>query len=284
MENKRILVIGGFGYIGREIVTRLIAEKYEVTVLSRNSRKNAQVNPIRFIKGSVLDKKFLASKVKGFDIVIYLAAIVQSVNKSRYRENARGVENIVDAMHLNKTKKIIYFSTQNVHISKTGPYGNSKKQCERIILNSDLDYMVIRPNYVYGIDKQNNFYKLRNIIRKIRICPIIGKGNNKIQPINKKDIGDMTVDFVKEFSSGSIIDISGKTAISVSDVADYIEEQGGEGFIRVHVPIRLLKLFKNIIPFDVDGFAIDRISPLEDNSYKISSNIWDDLDDIFRLK
>ena len=94
----------------------------------------------------------------------------------------------------------------------------------------------------------------------------------------------MTVDFVKEFSSGSIIDISGKTAISVSDVADYIEEHEGRGFIRVHVPIRLLKLFKNIIPFDVDGFAIDRISPLEDNSYKISSNIWDDLDDIFRLK
>ena len=45
-------------------------------------------------------------------------------------------------------KRIIYFSTQNIYIDHTGPYGDSKKLCENILLSSQLDYIIIRPNYV----------------------------------------------------------------------------------------------------------------------------------------
>ena len=66
-------------------------------------------------------------------------------------------------------KKIIHFSTQNVNLKEKGPYSKSKEAAEAILGASNLDYLMIRPNYVYSIDKANDFYKLAVLISKFRI-------------------------------------------------------------------------------------------------------------------
>ena len=156
MENKRILVIGGSGYIGKEIVHKLLSYKYEITILSRNP----EVNHLKLLKGSVLDKSFLLKNVKNFDLIICLASVIRSIKKSKYKENIIGIRNLIEVMEKNHLQKLIYFSTQNVLIEKTGEYGNSKKECEKIVTKSGLNYVIIRPNYVYGIDKEN--YNISN--------------------------------------------------------------------------------------------------------------------------
>lgn len=281
MESKRILVVGGFGYIGRELVAKLLRESYEVTVLSRNPEKNKQIN---VIKGSVLDKEFLTHRLKGFDIIIHLAAIVRSFNKSRYQENVLGLRNIIEVMYLNKIKKLIYFSTQNVYLKKTGPYGDSKKKCEKIIISSDLDYVIVRPNYVYGVDKHNDFYRLIRFIKTLRICPIIGNGHNRFQPVNKTDVARITVNLITQFNPKSIVDFSGNTTISINQIVDFLQGKLNLKFIRLYIPIIFLKLFKRVIPFDIDGFADDRISPIKSRRFDSPSNdLTEDIEQMVKL-
>lgn len=280
MEIKRILVIGGSGYIGREIVTKLVEEKYSVSILSRNPEENKSIH---VIKGSVLDKQFLINNVKGFDVVVYLAAIVRSLNKSKYKENLTGIQNTIEAMQKNDIKRLIYFSTQNVHIGKTGPYGSSKKLSEKKVLSSSLNYIIIRPNYVYGIDRQNDFYRISKIIKKIRICPVLGSGNNKFQPINKEDVAKITLNILRHFRSRKIIDISGSKTLTINDIVDYIAEYTRIKFIRIHIPISLLKLFKYFLPFDIDGYEADRLAISKNDSYKALSDIKEDIGKITGL-
>ncbi|MBS3168827.1 NAD(P)H-binding protein [Candidatus Woesearchaeota archaeon] len=278
MANKRILVIGGSGYIGQDIVSRFVKSKFQVDILSRNPKN---ILGVRSIKGDVLNKYLLKSIIHDYEIIIYLAAIVRTIRKSRYKKNIRGLKNTITVLRNNGLKKIIYFSTQNIHIKNTGPYGNSKKECERLIKSSNLDYIIIRPNYVYKIDKKNDFYRLAKIMSNTMVCPLIGKGENKLQPVNSSDISNKVLDLVKSFKPHQIIDISGKTTTTLNEVADYIKSKTGKKAIKIHLPIRLLKLIKIIIPFDIDGYTDDRIA--KDNPVKCNSDFWKDLNNILRL-
>src|SRR3989344_1610046 len=249
---KKILIIGGTGYIGREIVKKLRNKNYEVAVLSRKSNT---LKDIKCIQCSLLNKELLKEKINGFDVIIYSAGIVRTIMKWKYDENLPGVKNLVEAMNFNNIKKLIYFSTQYVYIDKTGPYGRSKKECDRIIENSGLDYIMVRPDFVYGIDKQH-FYKLALLAKKTRILPIIGAAK-RLQPINKEDVARVTISLI-----------------------DYIEKYLNKKCMKVNIPFSLLKIFKNVLPFDLDSLTGDRLDRKMGNlniDLKLSHTLEEDL-------
>ena len=275
---KKILIIGGTGYIGREIVKKLRNKNYEVAVLSR---KFNPLKDIKCIQCSLLNKELLKEKINGFDVIIYSAGIVRTIMKWKYDENLPGVKNLVEAMNFNNIKKLIYFSTQYVYIDKTGPYGRSKKECDRIIENSGLDYIMVRPDFVYGIDKQH-FYKLALLAKKTRILPIIGAAK-RLQPINKEDVARVTIsliDNIDKIKPNSIMDLSGKDVVSLNDIADYIEKYLNKKCMKVNIPFSLLKIFKNVLPFDLDSLTGDRLDRKMGNlniDLKLSHTLEEDL-------
>ena len=275
---KKILIIGGTGYIGREIVKKLRNKNYEVAVLSRKSNT---LKDIKCIQCSLLNKELLKEKINGFDVIIYSAGIVRTIMKWKYDENLPGVKNLVEAMNFNNIKKLIYFSTQYVYIDKTGPYGRSKKECDRIIENSGLDYIMVRPDFVYGIDKQH-FYKLALLAKKTRILPIIGAAK-RLQPINKEDVARVTIsliDNIDKIKPNSIMDLSGKEVVSLNDIADYIEKYLNKKCMKVNIPFSLLKIFKNVLPFDLDSLTGDRLDRKMGNlniDLKLSHTLEEDL-------
>ena len=280
MENKRIMVIGGTGYIGSEIVGQLLKENYDVSVLAR---KEGITSVPRMYIGNVLDKSFLNENLNGFDVVIYLAAIVRTFNKSKYGENARGTVNTINAMKENNIQKLIYFSTQKVHIDNTGPYGDSKKISENEVLRSGLDYVILRPNYVYGVDRNNDFFKLARCIKSTGICPVIGTGNSLFQPINKTAVAGITSRLLKNYQSNLVADISGNSTITINQLCCYMRELGDLRFITFHFPIGMLKLCRMLLPFDIEGYDSDMVAKGSCHSYEGYSNFQRDLQGILRL-
>lgn len=281
MENKRILVIGGTGYIGREIVSVLSGRGYQVSVLARHPPKERN-KKIKFFKGDVLVPESLSSGMRDKDVVIYLPAVIRSMNKGKYMQNPTGLENTIGAMKRSKVKRIIHFSTINCTIPKTGPYGNSKKLCERIVTDSGLDFMIIRPNVVYGKDDENDFYRLHRIMRRFHMYPILGDGKSLFEPINKKDVSLLTLEVLKKWKKGRIVHLSGKEKVSLNAVADMISKMSRSSGLGIHVPIAVLKIFKGIIPFDIEGYDKDRVAR-KDTLYG-KSDLKDDLKTILSLE
>ncbi|MFH1455570.1 MAG: NAD-dependent epimerase/dehydratase family protein [archaeon] len=275
MENKRVLVIGGTGYIGKEIVRLLRSKNYEVFVLSKQPG-----NGPFYLEGSVLDKSFLLDNLIDFDIIIYLVSIIRTLDKSKYKENVLGLKNTLEVMKTNNISKIIYFSTQNIFLKNTGGYGNSKKFAEKIIKNSSSDYIILRPNYVYGIDKNNDIYRLYNIIKKTGICPVIGSGETKFQPVNKTDIAEFILKKLEKWKGKNEVNISGPDT-SINQIIRIIKQETKLGFIKIHIPFSLLKIFKFLIPFDVDGYNEDRIS--NSNTVKYDTDLREDIKSMVRL-
>lgn len=122
MSKKKILVIGGAGYIGSHVVRALLKDDFAVTVydnLSTGQTCNLFA-AADFVKGDILDEKYLHDVMsRGFDAVVHLAAkkaVGESMeNPQKYAQNnLNGAVNIFNAMVDCGVKNIIFSSTAAV--------------------------------------------------------------------------------------------------------------------------------------------------------------------------
>ncbi len=122
MSAKRVLVIGGAGYIGAHVCEELVLAGYEVRIyddFSNGLRSRITAFP-DVVEANILDRASLLKALQGIDSVIHLAAkkaVEESVADplKYYENNFGGTLNILMAMHEANVKKIVFSSTAAVY-------------------------------------------------------------------------------------------------------------------------------------------------------------------------
>jgi len=125
LENMRILVTGGAGVIGGNLVKMIPGEITVIDNLSSSTidsiKELIDSKKIKFIKGDVLDFDLIRKITKGMDLIIHLAAnadVRYYPEKNTYDDfkvNTIGTYNIMESMRLNDVKNIIFSSSSSVY-------------------------------------------------------------------------------------------------------------------------------------------------------------------------
>jgi FlaA1/EpsC-like NDP-sugar epimerase len=150
-SGKKILVTGGTGSFGHQIVDRLMKENpAEIRIFSRDEKKQYDMqfeyygnNKLRFIVGDVRNKESLITAMRGVDIVFHAAALKQvpSCEYNPYeavKTNAMGAENVIEAALFHNVEKVIAISTDKA-VEPVNVMGMTKAIQERLITSANVN-------------------------------------------------------------------------------------------------------------------------------------------------
>lgn len=165
-KNKIILVTGGTGSWGHELIRQLLEkEPKEIRIFSRGElaqvkmSRNFNNSILRFIIGDVRDYSALLSATQNVDYVFHLAAlkhvnVCEEQPMEAIKTNIAGTQNLISVCIQNKVKKVIDVSTDKA-VEALNLYGMSKAVAERLIvqanqLSNDTKFVCIRAGNVLG--------------------------------------------------------------------------------------------------------------------------------------
>lgn len=126
---RKALITGGAGFIGTNLASRLIDNKWKVAIFDNLSRAGTSENlkwlsatyktkRLEFTRGDVRDFKAVKSAIGGFDIIFHLAAQVAVTTsflnpREDFEVNAIGTFNVLEAVRERSKKPIIIFASTN---------------------------------------------------------------------------------------------------------------------------------------------------------------------------
>ena len=170
-QNKKVLVTGGCGFIGSNIVNGFADAGCQVTVLDFNGK--AFRDDVTFINADIRDKQAVLQACTGMDTIIHNASVVHTKHNQEaavWAVNYDGTLNIIETCKQHKIPKLVYISSASAvyegndiengdetlpysRISQA-PYADSKIQAEKDILafsgSGDTHACAIRPHVVFG--------------------------------------------------------------------------------------------------------------------------------------
>ena len=269
----RILVTGGAGFIGSHLVSRLIVEGHTVTVLDDLStgletNLSAEINRIKFIRGSVLNTAELSRAFEEIDYVFHLAAAVGVFNivKNPLRSlltNIRGTENV---LVLAASRKIPVFVTSSSEVYGKNVSDSLKESDDRILGSpvtlrwsySEAKAIDESLAYAYHVEKnlETRIVRFFNTVgprqlgaygmvvpRFVRAAlndepiTVYGDGNQTRCFAHVHDVIDAVIAlaFAKD-AIGKVVNIGNDFEISINDLAKKIISETGSKSEVVYVP------------------------------------------------
>lgn len=192
---KRILVVGGSGFIGTHLTTRLLALGHRVAIFDKAP---SAAHPQLVAIGDVRDARALAAAAQGNECIINLAAEHRDDVRpaARYSEvNVGGARNLVDAAVECGVPRLVFLSTaalygldqpcadESAAISPLNAYARSKAAAEEIYTQwagaePGRSLLTLRSVVVFGEGNQGNVYNLIQQIRRRRFV-MVGSGGNR---------------------------------------------------------------------------------------------------------
>ena len=196
-----ILLIGGNGFVGKTLINELRKKRIKVTYISRFQNYSISKDEATWIQGDIFDIKNIVINEK-YDIAIHLIGTIK--NKKLYSKlNTESVTQTIKLCLKHNINKLIYFSANGGFKQ----YLESKRNGEKLVVDSKLNYLIVRPGLMYGKDRFSSYFN---------ILPI--KFFSKLGITFFKNVYPLPVEKVAESLVKTILDNTDSTIIEINDI------------------------------------------------------------------
>jgi len=223
MPKELHVVTGAFGYSGKYIATRLLAEDRRVRTLTNSLHRSnpfgeqVEVHPFNFDQP---DK--LVESLRGAT-VLYNTYWVR-FNYSFFKHES-AIQNTLTLFRAAKeagVERVVHVSITNPSEESPLEYFSGKARLEQALIESGLSYAILRPTVLFGKED----ILINNIAWALRHLPffgVFGDGNYRLQPIYVDDLAALAVEQGKRREK-AIIDAIGPETFTYGELARTISE------------------------------------------------------------
>ena len=141
-----VLIIGGTGTLGRQIVKQALEDGFKVKCLVRDFRRGAFLKDwgAELIYGDLSKPSTIPSSLSGVSIIIDAATIRSTNSYTAEAVDGRGKLALIEAAKVAKVKKYIFFSILNAAENANIPVVDLKLKVEKHLAKSGLNYTVFQ--------------------------------------------------------------------------------------------------------------------------------------------
>jgi len=144
-----LAVTGGTGFVGGRLLELTGRSRHRVHALAR--RPQPPADRIEWIEGSLEDRDALHRLVRGADAIIHVAGVVNAPDEAGFEAgNVTGTLSLLAAATAAGVRRFVHVSSLAAREPRLSLYGASKARGERLVMESGLDWAIVRPPAVYG--------------------------------------------------------------------------------------------------------------------------------------
>jgi uncharacterized protein YbjT (DUF2867 family) len=243
-----VLVTGAAGFVGNNVVRRLVEMGRPVRAMVRDVDKAAMrladiKNQVEIVKGDVTERASLPPLMRDVSAVIHTVAIPMERGAATYDDvNFQGTINLVDAAEGAGVRRFINISQNGARPDHFSRFLRSKGKAQQYVASSGLQWTAIRPSVIFG--PQDEFFNA--FARLIRltplIFPVVGGGTAQFQPVSVYDVVEATVRSLEDNNTiGKEFTLGGPEVLTLGEIEKRVLAAMGESRIMVPAPVGLLR-------------------------------------------
>jgi len=245
MNNQKIILPGGAGLVGQNLVARLKAKGYtHIVVLDKHA---ANVEVLRRMHPDVLTECVDLSQPGSWQAhfaqagaVVMLQAQIGGIDYAEFeRNNLTSTRLILDAIRAGRVDQLVHISSSVVESVADDFYTQTKKIQERMVIDSGIACPVLRPTLMFGWFDRKHLGWLSRFMQKVPVFPIPGHGRYLRQPLYAGDFCNIIISCIENRITDGVFNISGHEKVDYIDIIREIKRATRAGAAIVKIPYGL---------------------------------------------
>ena len=192
---KKVLVVGGSGFVGRHIVARLAGAGVRVVVPTRrrdNARHLFLLPTVEVVEADVGDAATLPALARGAAAVINLVGILNEAGGATFaRAHVDVTRNCIAACTAAGVPRLLQMSALNADTTGPSRYQRSKGEAETAVRASGLDWTIFQPSVIFG--REDAFLNLFARLQRFLPVMALAGADVRFQPVYVGDVAECFV-------------------------------------------------------------------------------------------
>lgn len=277
-----IFLTGASGFVGKEILKRLLEKDYNVFALVRDEKKlNITHENLTLVNGDILKVDTYKNALSNCDAIINLVGIIREYPKrgiTFYKLHFEATKNLVDLAKQFHIKRFIQMSANGTRENAASNYHKTKYMAENYVIKSDLDYTIFRPSVVYG--PGDEFINMLNsMIKRTFLFTYFGDGGYKMQPVSVYEVAELFVNAIENRNTfKKIYSVCGNKVLTYKELLQLIIRITNKKVFLFSIPEIFISIFVKIFgnttftPITTDQFIM-----LKEGNICKDDNIFNEL-------
>ena len=241
----RIAVTGAAGLVGQNLISRLKARGFtDIVGIDKHPANTAILRglhpDIRVIEANLAVDDGWQEALAACDVVVVCHAQIGGLDQKAFEQNnVVATRRLIDVLKANNRTYLVHLSSSVVESEAADWYTESKEQQERIVVQSGLSHVVLRPTLMFGWFDRKHIGWLARFMQRVPIFPIPGSGRYLRQPLYVGDLCDIIMSCIDKRPNNAGYNISGQEKIDYIDLMREVKKACGARAAIVRIPYSL---------------------------------------------
>jgi nucleoside-diphosphate-sugar epimerase len=225
----KVVLPGGAGLVGQNLVARLRAKGYtDVVVIDKHEANLAilkKTQPDVVVElADVAKPGAWQQHFVGADIVVMLQAQIGGIDYQEFVDNnMTATERILEEVRKNPGVRLIHISSSVVESVADDFYTNTKKDQEQMVIDSGIECPILRPTLMFGWFDRKHLGWLSRFMAKVPVFPVPGDGRFMRQPLYVGDFCNVIISCMERDIRTGVFNISGHEQVDYIDIIRQIK-------------------------------------------------------------